>query len=57
MTRNLSGQTHPTLHPGRNLGMAIMANGTYLDRQQIFNLVVSLDWNSKFSGEPVLLKR
>jgi CubicO group peptidase (beta-lactamase class C family) len=32
------------LYPDRDLGMVIMANGTYLDSGGIFDLVASLDW-------------
>ena len=28
----------------RNLGLVIMANGTYLDRDQILDLAASLEW-------------
>ncbi|NIO11336.1 MAG: serine hydrolase, partial [Deltaproteobacteria bacterium] len=32
------------LYPDRDLGMVILANGTYLAREEIFDLVASLDW-------------
>ena len=32
------------LYPDRGLGMVVLANGSYLARQEIFNLVASLDW-------------
>jgi CubicO group peptidase (beta-lactamase class C family) len=32
------------LYPSRNLGMVILANGTYLPREEIIDLVASLDW-------------
>jgi CubicO group peptidase (beta-lactamase class C family) len=37
--------TNMRLYPGNNLGIVIMANGTYLDREKILDLVVSLDWD------------
>ncbi len=36
--------TNMRLYPDRDLGMVIMANGTYLDREGIFDLAASLDW-------------
>ena len=32
------------LYPDRDLGMVVLANGTYLPREEIFDLVASLDW-------------
>lgn len=32
------------LYPDRNLGLVIMANGTYLDSRNILDLAASLDW-------------
>ena len=32
------------LYPDRELGMVIIANGTYLPKHEIFDLVASLDW-------------
>lgn len=32
------------LYPNRDLGMVILANGTYLPREEIFDLIASLDW-------------
>jgi D-alanyl-D-alanine carboxypeptidase len=32
------------LYPDRDLGMVVLANGTYLASEEIFNLVASLDW-------------
>jgi CubicO group peptidase (beta-lactamase class C family) len=32
------------LYPDRDLGMVVLANGTYLAREEIFDLVASLDW-------------
>jgi len=32
------------LYPDQNLGMVVLANGTYLPREEIFDLVASLDW-------------
>jgi hypothetical protein len=32
------------LYPERGLGMAILANGTDLDRQGLVDLLTSLDW-------------
>jgi D-alanyl-D-alanine carboxypeptidase len=32
------------LYPNRDLGMVILANGTYLASEDIFDLVASLDW-------------
>lgn len=32
------------LYPDRNLGMVILANGTYLPRNEILDLVAGLDW-------------
>jgi CubicO group peptidase (beta-lactamase class C family) len=32
------------LYPKRGLGMVILANGTYLAREEIFDLVSSLTW-------------
>ena len=32
------------LYPDRDLGMVLLANGSYLAREEIFNLVASLDW-------------
>ena len=32
------------LYPNRDLGMVIFANGTYLAREEIADLVASLDW-------------
>jgi CubicO group peptidase (beta-lactamase class C family) len=37
--------TNMRLYPRSKLGVVIMANGTYLDREGILDLVVSLDWN------------
>lgn len=36
--------TNMQLYPDRNLGLVIMANGTYLDREGILDLAASLDW-------------
>ena len=36
--------TNMQLYPDRNLGLVIMANGTYLDRDRILDLAASLDW-------------
>jgi CubicO group peptidase (beta-lactamase class C family) len=36
--------TNMQLYPDRNLGLVIMANGTYLDRDRILDLTASLDW-------------
>ena len=36
--------TNMRLYPSSKLGVVIMANGTYLDRERILDLVVSLDW-------------
>ncbi len=33
------------IYPDRNLGMVIMANGTYVNRKGILGLVASLDWD------------
>ena len=32
------------LYPDRDLGMVVLANGTYLASEEIFDLVASLDW-------------
>jgi CubicO group peptidase (beta-lactamase class C family) len=32
------------LYPDRDLGIVVLANGTYLAREEIFDLVASLDW-------------
>jgi hypothetical protein len=32
------------LYPDRELGMVVIANGTYLPRREILDLVASLDW-------------
>lgn len=32
------------LYPDRDLGMVVLANGSYLARKEIFDLVASLDW-------------
>jgi hypothetical protein len=32
------------LYPDRDLGMVVLANGTYLPREEIFDLVAGLDW-------------
>ena len=32
------------LYPDRDLGMVVLANGTYLAREEVFDLVASLDW-------------
>ena len=32
------------LYPDRGLGLVIMANGTYLDRDRILDLAASLAW-------------
>jgi hypothetical protein len=32
------------LYPDRELGMVIIANGTYLPNHEIFDLVASLNW-------------
>lgn len=37
--------TNMQLYPDRNLGLVIMANGTYLDRDRILDLAASLDWS------------
>jgi D-alanyl-D-alanine carboxypeptidase len=36
--------TDMRLYPDRDLGMVVLANGSYLDRPQIFDLIASLDW-------------
>ena len=36
--------TNMQVYPDRNLGLVIMANGTYLDRDRILDLAASLDW-------------
>jgi CubicO group peptidase (beta-lactamase class C family) len=36
--------TDMRLYPERDLGMVVLANGSYLDRPRIFDLVASLDW-------------
>ncbi len=36
--------TNMQLYPDRDLGLVIMANGTYLDRDRILDLAASLDW-------------
>jgi len=36
--------TSMRLYPERNLGMVILANGTYLARNEILDLVAGLDW-------------
>ena len=37
--------TNMRVYPAEKLGAVIMANGTYLDREKILDLVFSLDWN------------
>jgi CubicO group peptidase (beta-lactamase class C family) len=32
------------LYPDRDLGMVVLANGSYLAREEMFDLVASLDW-------------
>jgi CubicO group peptidase (beta-lactamase class C family) len=36
--------TNMRLYPERGLGMVVLANGTYLASEEIFDLVASLDW-------------
>ena len=36
--------TDMRLYPERDLGMVVLANGSYIDRPKIFDLVASLDW-------------
>ncbi|MFC1879429.1 serine hydrolase [Chloroflexota bacterium] len=36
--------TKMRLYPERDLGMVVLANGSYLAREEIFDLVASLDW-------------
>jgi len=36
--------TDMRLYPDRDLGMVILANGSYLAREEIFDIVASLDW-------------